>query len=62
VAVVDKISKDVAAALNDREVKARLMSMGSEVIGSSPRELEQFRRAEIAKWTAVGKQAHIVLE
>jgi len=61
-AVVDKISKDVATALNDREIKARLMSMGAEVIGSSPRELEQFRRAEIAKWTAVGKQANIVLE
>ena len=61
-ALVDKISKDVAAALSDREVKARLISLGAEVMGSTPRELDQFRRAEIAQWTALGKQANIVLE
>lgn len=61
-AVVGKISKDVALALNDREIKARLMSMGAEVIASTPQELDQFRRAEIAQWTSVGKQANIVLE
>lgn len=61
-ALVEKISKDVAAALNDREVKARLMSLGAEVIGSSPRELEQFRRAEITQWTALGQRANIALD
>lgn len=61
-ALVEKISKDVAAALNDREVKARLISLGAEVIASTPKELDQFRRAEITKWTAVGKQAGISLD
>ncbi len=61
-ALVDKISKDVATALSDREVKARLMSLGAEVIGSTPKELEQYRRAEINQWTALGKQANIVLD
>lgn len=61
-ALVDKISKDVATALSDREVKARLMSLGAEVIGSTPKELDQFRRAEISQWTALGKQANIVLD
>lgn len=61
-AIVEKISKDVAAALNDREVKARLMSLGAEVIGSSPKELEQFRRAEISQWAALGKRANISLD
>lgn len=61
-ALVDKISKDVAAALNDREIKARLMSMGSEVIASTPQELDRFRRTEITNWTSVGKQANIVLD
>ena len=61
-ALVDKISKDVAAALSDREIKARLMSIGAEVIGSTPKELDQFRRAEIAQWTALGKQAGISLD
>jgi len=61
-AAVEKISKDVAAALNDREVKAKLMSLGAEVIGSSPKELDQFRRAEITQWTALGKRANISLD
>ncbi|WP_406623732.1 tripartite tricarboxylate transporter substrate binding protein [Acidovorax sp. SDU_ACID1] len=61
-ALVDKISKDVAAALSDREIKARLMSIGAEVIGSTPKELDQFRRTEIAQWTALGKQAGISLD
>ena len=61
-ALVEKISKDVAAALNDRDVKARLIALGAEVIGSSPKELDQFRRAEIAQWTQLGKQANISLD
>ena len=61
-AIVDKISHDMATALSDRAIKARLVSMGAEVIGSTPKELDQFRRAEITKWQAVGKQAGIQLD
>ena len=61
-ALVEKISKDVATALSDREVKARLMALGAEVIGSTPKELDYFRRAEINQWTALGKQANISLD
>ncbi|MDR2326780.1 MAG: tripartite tricarboxylate transporter substrate binding protein [Acidovorax sp.] len=60
--LVSKISKDIATALNDREVRARLIAMGAEVIGSTPKELHQFRKDEISKWTAVGKQANIALD
>lgn len=61
-ALVEKISKDVATALNDREIKAKLMALGAEVIASSPRELDQFRRSEITQWTALGKRANISLD
>ena len=61
-AIVDKISQDVASVLSDRTIKARLMSLGAEVIGSSPKELDQFRAAEIKKWHGVGKQAGIQLD
>lgn len=60
--LVAKISKDFATALNDPEVKARLTSMGAEVIGSTPQELDKFRKDEITRWTSVGKQANIVLD
>jgi hypothetical protein len=36
--------------------------MGAEVVGSTPAELDAFRRAEISKWTRVGRQAHISLD
>ena len=61
-ALVARISKDIAAVLADREVNARLISLGAEVIGSSPAELDRFRRAEIAKWSKLAKQSRIELD
>ena len=37
-------------------------AMGAEVIGSTPAELDAFRRAEIAKWTRVAKANKIALD
>lgn len=61
-AIVNQISKDIAAVLADREVNARLIALGAEVIGSTPAELDKFRRAEIAKWTKLAQQANIQLD
>ena len=48
-ALVARISKDIAAVLADREINARLISLGAGVMGSISVELDRFRRAEIAK-------------
>lgn len=61
-AIVDQVSRDIAAVLADREVNARLVALGAEVIGSTPAELERFRRTEIERWTRLARQAHIELE
>ncbi|MEJ1169531.1 tripartite tricarboxylate transporter substrate binding protein [Variovorax sp. CCNWLW235] len=61
-AVVDRLSKELAAVVRDPEVRARLEGMGAEVIGSNPVELDAFRRAEIAKWTQVAKTNKIELD
>ncbi|RYX97227.1 MAG: tripartite tricarboxylate transporter substrate binding protein [Comamonadaceae bacterium] len=61
-ALLAKISKDIAAVLADREVNARLIALGAEVIGSTPAELDKYRRAEITKWSTLGKQANIQLD
>ena len=61
-AIVDQVSRDIAAVLADREVNARLIALGAEVIGSTPAELERFRRNEIERWTKLARQAHIELE
>ena len=60
--VVERLSKELSAVMRDPDVRARLEGMGAEVIGSTPAELESFRRAEIAKWTQVAKTNKIALD
>ena len=43
-------------------MRARLEALGAEVVGSSPVELDSFRRAEIAKWTKLAKDNKIQLD
>ena len=37
-------------------------TLGAEVIGSSPADLQRFRRAEIERWTRLARQASIELD
>jgi tripartite-type tricarboxylate transporter receptor subunit TctC len=60
--VVDKLSRALAALLKDADVNARLAALGAEVIGSTPAELEAFRRAELAKWSRLAKDNNIRLD
>jgi tripartite-type tricarboxylate transporter receptor subunit TctC len=60
--VAERLSKEFAATLKDPEVRGRLEALGAEVIGSSPAELDGFRRAEIAKWTKLAKDNKIQMD
>ena len=60
--VADRLSKEFAATLKDPEVRGRLEALGAEVIGSTPAELDGFRRAEIAKWTKLAKDNKIQMD
>jgi tripartite-type tricarboxylate transporter receptor subunit TctC len=60
--VVERLSKELSAVMREPDVRARLEAMGAEVIGSTPAELESFRRAEIAKWTQVARTNKIALD
>lgn len=59
--IVDKMSAALADVLKDPEVKAKLEGMGAEIVGSTPEELEAFRRAEIEKWKNVVEQSGIAV-
>ncbi len=61
-AIVDKLFKDVSAALHTPEVAARIESQGADVVGSKPAEFTAYLRTEIAKWTKVIKSAGIRAE
>ena len=57
--IVDKVSREVAKAMQSPEVGQRLLAEGSEAVGSSPREFEAHIRAEHELWSRVIKQAGI---
>ena len=57
--IIDKISREVAKAMQSPEMAQRLTAEGSEAIGSSPKEFEAHIRAEHEMWSRVIKQAGI---
>ncbi|MFL9823646.1 tripartite tricarboxylate transporter substrate binding protein [Rhodoplanes sp. SY1] len=61
-ALVEKIQKDVAAALKDPTVEAYLKKTGSVAVGSTPKDFAAFMKAEADKWGPVIKAAKIELK
>ena len=58
-AVIDKLSAAIRAALEKKEVIAKLGDLGSEARGNTPQEFTKFLADETAKWTDVMRKAHI---
>jgi tripartite-type tricarboxylate transporter receptor subunit TctC len=61
-AIVDRINAEVARALANPELIAKLEADGSEPLGGSPKRFADFIRSEHAKWGAVIKEAGIKLD
>lgn len=61
-AIVDRIQKKVAEALELPDVKEKLAGIGAEPIGSTPEAFRQHLAAETAKWHALVTKAGIRLE
>lgn len=58
-AVVEKLNAETAKALNFRDLRDKLALQGDETVGGSPEDLAAYLKAELAKWPAVVKSAHI---
>ena len=61
-AVIDKLSTAIRAALEQKEVIAKLGDLGSEARGSTPQEFTKFLADETAKWTDVMQKANIKVQ
>jgi tripartite-type tricarboxylate transporter receptor subunit TctC len=61
-AVTERLSKELSAVLQDPDIRKRLEATGAEVIGSTPAELDAFRRAELTKWSKLAKDNKIQLD
>ena len=60
--VIARVHKALVDVLADPEIRSRLEGLGADVIGSTPAELETFRRAELAKWSALVKANKLHLD
>ena len=61
VEIVRRMHGDTVAALADPATRQRLEQLGVVVVGSSPRELAVFLKAEMNKWEPVIKEAGITI-
>ena len=55
--IVMRIQAEAAKMLSEPKTKAQLADEGADAVGSSPKDFAVFVKAEIAKWTEVGKAA-----
>ena len=60
--IVEKLNKEVNAALHDPKMKARLADLGGEPLTGSPAELAKMIADETEKWAKVIKFAGIKAE
>ena len=49
-AVIGKLHQEFGAALREPEVRQKLGAVGFEIVGSTPKELDEFVRREFAHW------------
>jgi tripartite-type tricarboxylate transporter receptor subunit TctC len=61
-AIVDRMNKDVVAALAHDSVKPKLLGLGCEIVGSTPDALEAHVKAEMTRWGPVIAEAKIRIE
>ena len=57
--IVDKLSKEVNAALADPSMKARLTELGGTVLASSPADFAKFIADGSEKWAKIIRTANI---
>jgi tripartite-type tricarboxylate transporter receptor subunit TctC len=61
-AVIDRLHREISAALKDPAIAQRMAGAGLDPIGDSPQQFAQYLKAEAAKWGALVKSAGIKAE
>ncbi len=58
-AILEQLAQEARAVFNDPQMKAKLAEQGAEVVASSPAELAAYVDREMAKWSAVAREAGV---
>jgi tripartite-type tricarboxylate transporter receptor subunit TctC len=61
-AVVDRLQKEIARALESPDVKAKLAGLGAEPVANTPADFAAMIKVETAKWGKIVKDANIRAE
>ena len=61
-AIVTRLHDAIVRSLGLPEVREKLTSEGSEIVGSSPEQFSQFLKRDLAKWAQVIKAAGIKID
>jgi tripartite-type tricarboxylate transporter receptor subunit TctC len=57
--VLARWHSEIAKVLAVPEIREKMVSMGTDPVGSSPEEFAQFVKLETAKWTRIIRDAQI---
>jgi len=57
-----KLYEGIVAALNDPQVKPKLLDLGFEIVGNTPEQFTAFQAAEFARWAKVIEVGKITAE
>ena len=60
--VVDRLQKEIAAALQTAEVRERYAALGIDPVGNTPDQFAEQIRADLVRWEKVVRSANIRLE
>jgi tripartite-type tricarboxylate transporter receptor subunit TctC len=57
--IIGLLNKQIVAILKSPEISERMLAMGAETVGGSPAEFSAFIRVEMARWSALLRNAGI---
>lgn len=60
-ACFDRLAKEVAEESRATEVRARMFTLGAEIVGSTPEEMVLWEEEELRRWSTVIKEANVKL-
>ena len=61
-AIVSRLGQDIAAVMRTSDIRAKLLGMGADPVGSTPEEFIAFRKAELTRLTKLVAKAGIKAE
>jgi tripartite-type tricarboxylate transporter receptor subunit TctC len=60
--IIDKLNREVNAAVSDPKIEARMAELGATILGGSPADFRKFIADETEKWGKVIRAANIKVE